>query len=285
MSDTSPAAEVARMDAAARRIETPCGDGSMVWRVWGEGPALVLLHGGYGSWTHWLRNIPGLIQTSRVIAADMPGLGESASAPEPYTAESLAAIVAGGLGEVLDRVQGRGAAFDLAGFSFGGLIGGHVAASFGARCRTLTLVGAGGLGLKRAPMRELRKWRLAPDEAGQRALHRENLAILMIADPAKIDDLAVELQARNAERGRTKSPPIARTDTLARKLPELKGRLAGIWGERDITAMDDLPARARLIRGVQPDAPFIIIAEAGHWVQFEAAEAFNAALLELLDRG
>jgi 2-hydroxy-6-oxonona-2,4-dienedioate hydrolase len=282
MSDNSPAAVVARLDAAARRIETPCGAGSMVWRVWGEGPALVLLHGGYGSWTHWLRNIPTLMQDRRVIAADMPGAGESASAPEPYTAESLAAIVAGGLGQVLDQVQGRGETFDLAGFSFGGLIGGHVAASFGARCRTLTLVGAGGLGLKRTPMRELRKWRLAPDEAGQKALHGENLAILMIADPAKIDELALYLQAQNASRGRTKSPPIARTDTLARKLPEVKARLAGIWGERDATAMDDLPARARLLRGIQPAAPFVVIAEAGHWVQFEAPDAFNAALLELL---
>src|SRR6185437_16067845 len=110
----------------------------------------------------------------------------------------------------------------------------------------------------------------------------ENLAILMIADPARIDDLAIYLQAQNATHGRTKSPPIARTDTLARKLPEVKARLAGIWGERDITAMDDLPARARLLRGIQPEAPFVIIAGAGHWVQFEAAEAFNAALLELL---
>ena len=38
--------------AEAQRLETPCGDGSMVWRVWGSGPPLVLLHGGYGSWMH-----------------------------------------------------------------------------------------------------------------------------------------------------------------------------------------------------------------------------------------
>jgi 2-hydroxy-6-oxonona-2,4-dienedioate hydrolase len=278
IADESPASHVARVAAAARRIETPCGSGSMVWRVWGEGPALVLLHGGYGSWTHWLRNIPVLASGRRVIAADMPGTGESASAPEPYTAESLAAIVASGL----DQVLAPGETFDLAGFSFGGLIGGHVAAAFGARCRRLILVGAGGLGLKRTQMQELRKWRDAPDAAGQRALHRENLAILMIADPARIDDLALHLQAENASRGRTKSPPIARTDTLARKLPQVQARFAGIWGERDATAMDDLPARARLLRGIQPDAPFVVIADAGHWVQFEAPDAFNAALLDLL---
>src|SRR3546814_1155899 len=50
---------------------TPCGDGQMVWRLWGEGPPLVLLHGGSGSWTHWFRNIPALARRYRVIAADL----------------------------------------------------------------------------------------------------------------------------------------------------------------------------------------------------------------------
>jgi pimeloyl-ACP methyl ester carboxylesterase len=43
-----------------------------------------------------------------------------------------------------------------------------------------------------------------------------------------------------------------------------------------------LPARARLLRGIQPQAPFVVIGDAGHWVQYEAPEAFNAALLEVL---
>jgi pimeloyl-ACP methyl ester carboxylesterase len=283
-SEERPAATVARLEAQSRRVATPCGDGSMVWHVWDAGskaggPALVLLHGGYGSWTHWLRNIPALAARRRVIAADLPGTGDSAAAPEPYGGESIAAIVAGGI----ERLLGGDERFDLVGFSFGGLIGGHVASLLGGRCRTLTLVGAGGLGLMRNPMRgELRHWRSVPDPAEQMALHRENLAILMIADPARIDDLAVHLQAENAMRGRTRSPPIARTDTLARVLPLVRARLAGIWGERDVTAMDDLPARARLLRGIQPAAPFIVIADAGHWVQYEQAAAFDAALLALL---
>jgi len=43
--------------AEARRVETPCGNGHMVWYLWGDGPPLALLHGGYGSWTHWIRNL------------------------------------------------------------------------------------------------------------------------------------------------------------------------------------------------------------------------------------
>jgi 2-hydroxy-6-oxonona-2,4-dienedioate hydrolase len=274
----TPAAQVARLAATSRRIETPCGDGVMVWRVWGEGEPLVLFHGGFGSWTHWIRNIPVLSRHYRLIVASLPGLGESDEAPRPHTPQGLAAIAADGVA----RILAPGERFHLTGFSFGGLIGGHVAAALGERCRSLTLVGAGGLGLKRSAMRKLISWRHVEDEAGRLAVHRENLAILMLADPAKIDDLAVHLQAENAPRGRVNSPPIAMTDTLTRMLPQLRGRLAGIWGERDATAMEDLPARARLLRGIQPAAPFVVIAEAGHWVQYEAAEAFNDTLLEVL---
>jgi pimeloyl-ACP methyl ester carboxylesterase len=278
MAAIDPSAAVARLAATARRRLTPCGAGDMVWHEWGEGPPLVLLHGGYGSCTHWLRNIEILAKDRRVIAADLPGCGESAAAPEPYTAESLAAIVADGLGRILAPAE----PFDLTGFSFGGLLGGHVAAAFGARCRSLTIVGPGGLGLPRSAMRELSSWRGIDDPTQRAAIHRANLEILMFADPAAIDELAVHLQAMNAERGRTKSPPIARTDTLARILPKVTARLAAIWGERDATAMPDFAARARLLRGIQPAAPIILIAGAGHWVQYEAAAAFNAALLELL---
>jgi pimeloyl-ACP methyl ester carboxylesterase len=276
MSD--PAAEVARLAAIARRYETPCGDGSLVWHEWGRGAPLVLLHGGFGSWTHWLRNIEFFAARRRVIAADSPGLGDSAAAPEPYTAESLATIVTDGL----VRLLGPGERCDIVGFSFGGLLGGHVAAALGERCTSLVLVGPGGLGLPATRMQPLLSWRGASDAAARRQIHHENLARLMMADPAKIDELAIHLQAANAARGRTKSPPIARTDTLARILPKVTGRLAAIWGERDVTAMEDLPARARLIRVIRPAAPVLILADAGHWVQYEAAEAFNAAVAELL---
>src|SRR5580698_11023255 len=105
---------VARIAAEAQRVESPCGDGSLVWRIWGSGPPLVLLHGGYGSWMHWIRNIPVLSREFTVIAPDLPGLGDSATPPEPWTAEGLAAIVVAGLGIVLPE----GEKPHMAGFSF-----------------------------------------------------------------------------------------------------------------------------------------------------------------------
>jgi 2-hydroxy-6-oxonona-2,4-dienedioate hydrolase len=262
--------------AEAQRIETPCGAGTMVWRVWGNGPPLVLLHGGYGSWTHWIRNVLALAREFTIVAPDLPGLGESATPPEPHTAEGLAAIVVEGL----DIVLPRNTAPHIAGFSFGGVLGGHVAAQLGDRLRGLTIVGSNGLGLTRQPT-PLERVVAAASAEEALAVHRHNLGALMIADPAKIDELAVYIQSQNAPRGRVRSRRFSRADTLARALPLVKARLDGIWGERDATAYPHLGERARVLRSFQPGARFEVIAGAGHWVQYEAADRFNLVLAEI----
>ena len=262
--------------AEAQRIETPCGAGTMVWRVWGSGPPLILLHGGYGSWTHWIGNVLVLARRFTVIAPDLPGLGESSTPPEPHTAEGLAAIIVEGL----DIVLSNDAAPHIAGFSFGGVLGGHVAAQLGDRLRALTLVGSNGLGLVRQPT-ALQRVPAGVSAGEALAVHCHNLGALMIADPAKIDELAVYIQSHNAPRGRVKSRRFSRADTLARALPLVKARLDGIWGERDATAYPHLDERARVLRSFQPGARFEVIAGAGHWVQYEAAERFNPLLAEI----
>ncbi len=278
--ETTPAAQVARIEGLAERRTTPCGDGVMVWRRWGEGPPLVLLHGGYGSWTHWIRNVLPLAGHRTVIAPDMPGLGESATPATPFTPEGLAAIMAPGL----DQVLGSTTDYDLAGFSFGGLLGGHVARLHGDRVRTFTAIGAGGLGPRRRIARQLSKRQPDQKPAALARMQRNNLAILMFADPAKIDDLAVHLQIENTRRARVKSRRFARGDDLRRVLPEIAARLNGIWGAGDVTAPDDLGERAALFRSVQPKSDFRVVQGAGHWVMYEAAEPFNATLLDMLTR-
>jgi 2-hydroxy-6-oxonona-2,4-dienedioate hydrolase len=263
--------------AEALRVETPCGDGAMVWRIWGAGPALVLLHGGYGSWTHWIRNVLPLSRAYSVIAPDLPGLGESATPPEPHTAEGLARIVIDGLDIVLPRQE----RLHLAGFSFGGVLGGHVAAQLGERVRAFTVVGSNGLGLVRQPT-DLKRVPAGASGDEALAIHRHNLGALMIADPAKIDELAVYIQSQNAPRGRVRSRRFSRADTLVRVLPHVTARLDGIWGGRDATAWPHLDERARMLRSFQPEARFEIIDGAGHWVQYEAADHFNPLLAEIV---
>ena len=93
------------MEARSTRHESPCGDGKMVWHMWdasgGRAPVVVLFHGGAGSWRHWVRTIPVLEPTYRVLAPDLPGLGESDFPPDGDNAKEIAKIVVQGIDAVI----------------------------------------------------------------------------------------------------------------------------------------------------------------------------------------
>jgi 2-hydroxy-6-oxonona-2,4-dienedioate hydrolase len=274
----SPADLIVALDRASTRRTTPLGAGEIVWRIWGEGAPLLLLHGGTGSWMHWLRNVEALSYDRMVIVPDLPGSGESGNPEPPISAESVALALVKGLTSII----GAETRFALAGFSMGGLIAGYLAQQAGARAETLVLVGATGMGGTRAQMEPLRSWRRLPNDAEQRATHRKNLGILMIRDPRKIDELAVEVQTRNALASRVRGKHVSHTGSLERCLPGFPGRLAGIWGEHDATAAPHLAERRERLQHFKPGASFDIVPGAGHWVQYEAHEAFNRRLGELL---
>lgn len=251
----------------------------MIWRMWGEGPPLVLLHGGYGSWRHWVKNIEVLSQNRRLYIPDMPGLGDSATVPLPYTAEILSDIISKGL----DLILPAPAQYDLAGFSFGGLLGGHVGALQGDRIRNLVVIAPGGLGIartgERAPLTKLRPHMTEEDLVDA---HRHNLSVIMFHDATKIDDLALYLQQETVRRARIKSPLIARTDTLARVLPDIKANLKAIYGEMDDATGTGLEKRQALYQQHHPNIDFRIIDGAGHWVMYETPEIFNTMLREMV---
>jgi len=250
----------------------------MVWRIWGEGPPLVLLHGASGSWTHWIRNVVPLAARFRVLVPDMPGFGDSDAPPEPHTADGLADLVASGL----DAILPPPAELDLAGFSFGGIIGGLVAARLTRRIRTLVLLATGGLALGRTPTRPLLRIQsgMAPDEI--RRVYRENLRTLMIASADKVDDLAVFLQIENLRRTRFRSGDIPESDVLLKALPTIHARITSICGSLDAFTGSHLEDCRRILASAQPDLDFRVIEGAGHWTPYEAADQVNAILSDML---
>lgn len=266
----------APLEREARVLLTPCGEGKMVWHLWGSGPPLVLLHGGAGSWLHWVRTIPAFAPEHLVIVPDLPGLGGTAPPPAGAGIREITAIVAEGLHEII----GADKACDLVGFSFGGVVAGYLAAQRINATRSLIFVGSGGLGVIRRsiPLERVR------DKTGaeREDAHRINLHRWMIADPVRIDPLALAIQDWNSRHARFDSRPIGASDALLRPLRGMHVPVAGIWGALD-HAVEAMPARAEaVLHGVSPDADFRIISDAGHWVAFEAAEAFNKTLRDLL---
>lgn len=262
----------------ARRAETPCGEGALVWRGWGTGRPLVLLHGGSGSWRHWVRNIPTLARSRHVIAPDLPGLGDSDMPLGPAAPETVAPLLQQGLGMILPPDE----RYDLVGFSFGALCSGHLAALDPDRCATLTIVGAGALGLPRSPTTLVKVRHLEGTERDE--ANRHNLAVLMFADASRIDEVALAAQDLHTRRARFKSRGYAGTDSLKQAILRGHQPLAAIYGERDAIAYPHVPQRLELVQGLRPNGAHTeMIPGAGHWVAYEAAEAFNAALGRAID--
>ena len=277
--DATSADFVSRIESPGTRVVIPCEAGAMVWRLWGEGPPLVLLHGASGSWTHWIRNVLPLAARFRVLVPDMPGYGDSDAPREPHTADGLADLVASGVDALLPPTSPP---LDLAGFSFGGIIAGLVAARLTLRVRTLVLLGTGGLALGPTPTRPLLRIRpgMALDEI--RHVYRENLRTLMIASADKIDDLAVFLQSENLRRTRFRSGGIPESDTLLKTLPAIRARITSIWGRRDAFTGPHLEECRRILASEQRDPDFRVIEGAGHWTTYEAADQVNAILIDML---
>lgn len=274
------------LERRAEVIRTPSGAGHMVWRCWGDAggrPPLVLLHGGSGAWNHWLRNIEVLSEHYRLIVADMPGLGDSDDPPFRFDPKDYATSVpklAETISLGIETILGA-ASFDLCGFSFGSIVGAHVAAAAGARLRSFTLVGSSAFGW---PWGGLKTpfLSMSPEmtEAERLAVQKANLENAMLTGPVG-DDLA-RLQLRNVERARVRSHWVTETDVTRAGLDRVVAPLNGIWGRDDIYAQPNLERIEGLLKGLDPGARFEIIDGAGHWVMLDAPETFNTRLLKVL---
>lgn len=277
---TSPHPLISRLADAAELTTSACGDGRLVWRIWGAGPTLVLLHGDFGTWRHWARNIEALSRRFRVIAPDMPGYGES-DLPEEASEAGLARILAAGLADVLPGRERYG----LVGFSFGGIVAGHLVAIDATRVACLVLIGPGGLGFpltKAFPRLQRVEPEMPADEIA--AVHRCNLAALMFHDAAAADDLAVHIQQANIAQARMRAGDIPLTATLLEALEGVRTPLHAVWGSHDLYAAHDLEERFVALRRVRPDVDIHIVENAGHWAAYEAADEINELLMEFMSR-
>lgn len=268
------------------RLGTPGAEVAChVWPATEGVPAqapVVLLHGGSGSWTHWVLNIVPLLDSGRrVLALDLPGHGDS-DGPQGSGGAALADRLAACWPQLV-RACAHGQVPDLVGFSLGGLTAGLLLATHAVAVRRLVLVGAPGMGLP-AQRLDLRGWRHLPSPAQQEAVHRHNLAALMLHDARRIDGLALQIHRANVVRDRLvrrrRTPP----DALVRWLGQIQRPIHAIYGAHDVLYGAYLPQLTEAFSAAAPQfARLQLIDHAGHWVQFEAAPAFNTALLRALN--
>jgi 2-hydroxy-6-oxonona-2,4-dienedioate hydrolase len=274
-------AEIQEVEARAQRFETPCGDGSMVWHKWGNGPPLLMLHGGSGSWMHWLRQIPVLESHHTVWAADLPGMGDSDLPHQPYEPQPYADVVLSGL----EKLSPGAGSIDVAGFSFGAGLAARIACRLTGRIRHLVISGANYYVPEKMVKREnFLSLKRFPEPAERMRAVRNNLQVMMVRHDHNIDDLAIHIYNTDTLRRRLPRVSFSGFTTLRADLAQvtLSGRLTAISGADDqIIGHDPEGQRAQLL-SIRPEAQYISIPGAGHWVMYEGAAGYNAALMEAL---
>jgi pimeloyl-ACP methyl ester carboxylesterase len=129
---------------AVRHIELHGHD--VTYRMAGEGPAIVLVHGLAGSSTTWKYVMPALAEHFTVVAPDLLGHGKSSKPRGDY---SLGAY-ASGIRDLMVALDVEKASF--VGHSLGGGVAMQLAYQFPERCERLALVAAGGLGQEVTPL-------------------------------------------------------------------------------------------------------------------------------------
>ena len=110
------------------------------YRMGGEGPAILLIHGMAGSSLTWKEVMPLLARSHTVLAPDLLGHGESAKPMGDYSLGSFASGLRDFLAVVgIERVT-------VVGQSLGGGVAMQLAYQYPELCERLALVNSGGLG-------------------------------------------------------------------------------------------------------------------------------------------
>lgn len=254
-------------------------DGHVSWHEFGLPRSgalpLVLLHGGHGSWEHWLKNIESLAEHFQLLVPDMPGFGDSSFFGGDLQSGMLSPLLSS-----LNDLVGADAVINIAGFSFGGFVTAHLVNQRSGINR-IALLGSAGHGGPRRPRGELLAWKELYENqnwSGLKEVMRENLYQQMIGEYDRIDDLAIRVHQDACTRTRFRSRPIARPGGLAEQLASYSGPTLLVWGEHDVTCTPDYLID-QLVDGYSNRSK-AVVQDAGHWVQYEKVEQVNQLLIE-----
>lgn len=244
----------------------------------GSGPVVVLLHGFPFNRTMWRGQVAVLQQNHRVIVPDLRGHGESAIVPGPSTMELMAGDVAG----LLDSL-------DIAEATIGGLsMGGYVALAFyrlfPSRVRSLILAATRAQGDNDEAKRNREVQAAKARQEGMEGIADALLPKLLTADTVtKRSEIVKHLRGMMAS---TKPEGAAvalegmaiRSDQTSFLSQIVTPTLILVGCEDAITP----PADAQLMHREIPGSRLEIIKGAGHVLNLEKPDEFNAAMMKFL---
>ena len=243
----------------------------------GQGPPLLLLHGGISDGREWRRQIEDLSDEFTVVAWDAPGCGRSSDPPESFRwasyAECLAAFV-DALGLQKPHVLG---------LSFGSVLALELYRQNPALPKTLVLASAyagwaGSLSPEAAEERlqqALRDLAQPPEE-----LVRTWIPTLFTrGTPASVvDELAAIMSGFHPAGSATMVRSFSTAD-LRDVLPQIAVPTLLLYGDQDVRARLDV---ARALEAAIPRSRLVLLKGVGHQSNMEAPERFNDAVRAFL---
>lgn len=255
----------------------------------GNGPTIVLLHGGgpgASSWSNFSKNIPVLAQRFHVLAVDQPGYGKSDKPTEhpQYFVHSSSA-----LNDLLDTL-GVTERVHLLGNSLGGGAAVRFALDYPDRAGRLVLMGPGGLSVNLfAPdptegVKALAKFNYEPTRENLEAFIRIMVFDQKLVTPELVDErFAIASTPESLAATRAMGKSFAGADfelgMMWREVYKLRQPVLLIWGREDrVNPLDGALVAVKQIPRVQ----LHVFGQCGHWAQVEKFDEFNKLTIDFL---
>ncbi|MBM7517512.1 alpha/beta fold hydrolase [Nocardioides nitrophenolicus] len=253
----------------------------------GAGTPVVLLHGGgpgANGASNYVRNIDALAERFRVIVPDLPGYGASSKDLDLSDPFGDLALAVRGLLDALDIETAH-----LVGNSYGGAAALRLALDRPDRVDRMILMGPGGIGTTRAlPTAGLNcLLDYYGGEGPSRAKIETFIRDYLVYDAGSVPDELIDLRYEASIQPEVvSSPPLRRPSgptalrTLWRMDLTRDPRLARcevptlvVWGAEDKV---NRPSGGARLASTMQDCDLFLMANTGHWAQWERAEQFNA---------
>jgi 4,5:9,10-diseco-3-hydroxy-5,9,17-trioxoandrosta-1(10),2-diene-4-oate hydrolase len=265
-------------------------------KIWvtqlGDGPALLLLHGGGPGATgasNFSRNVAPLASHFRLIIPDLPGYGRSTKGidrADPFG--DLAAVMLGLLDALgIDKVHALGN-------SLGGACALRLALDRPERVDRLVLLGPGGIDTTQYPPTDGLKLLLGyyAGEGPTREKVATFLRNYLVFDGSTISDAVIDERfAASVDPESIANPPLQPPKDLTNallldlakdaRLKTLATPTLVFWGMEDRV---NRPDGAHSLQQQMPNCDLYLFSRTGHWVQWERAAEFNAATIAFLSQ-
>ena len=270
-----------------RFVESPRG--RVGYQEAGEGPAVILIHGGgpgaYG-YSNYRKNLYPLVERgNRVIVIDLPGYGQS---DYRDSVDGLFNPMAEATLELMDHLGLAKAS--IVGNSLGGGTAIRLALTHPDRVDKLILMGPGGSlpSTSTFPSEGLLRMLTFYDGDGPTLEKLNKVIDLLVFDRSTITPELVEERFKTATLPQTMAnPPLKgqghnpKNDLWREDIDKLTHKTLLIWGREDRVLPLDM---AFILLKRIPNADFHIFSNCGHWAQWERADEFNELVANFLAR-